>query len=324
MATEPVTVAAEAPEAPAKPRELTSLSDKQYQEWRITGEIPAEGVKEEPEAKADEKKPPEKAETASEPGADAKQEQRKEKKPGSMGYGELRAKIAELEAKIAAGDKPKVADETAERKEKAETKRPAKPTPNDVDEKGQPKFATYEDYVDALTDWKTDEKFAAFREDASKETAKQAKDAEIQAVNKQIEDMWKAKVGEARKKHADFDEFALDPKLPVKAGSVVDAWCLDSDIGADILYHFGKNPAELDRINALSPFAAARELTRLEEKLAAPPAPEHKATKAPPPAREVGGRGTAAVDEVTKAVADDDVRAYINAQNRREIASKTR
>lgn len=307
-------------EGPVKPRELSNLTDKQYADWRLTGEIPAEA---QAEKKAEEKV------SADEKAAPAK----KEKAPGSMGYGELRAKIAELEAKIAAGEKPKAADEAAAKKEAKTETRAKKPTPNDVTENGEPRFATYEDYVDALTDWKTDEKLAAFKSEASKESEAKAKDAEIAQVNKQIEEMWKAKVNEARKKYADFDEFALNKDLPVKAGSVVDAWCLDSEIGAEILYHFGKNPKELDKINAMSPFAAAREMTRLEDKLSSSSAgasevkkaiEEVKATRTPPPAREVGGRGTAAVDEVSKAVADDDVRGYINSANRREIASRTR
>lgn len=98
-----------------------------------------------------------------------------------------------------------------------------------------------------------------------------------------------------------------------------------------MLYYFHTHRSEIDRIGAMKQLAAARELTRLEEKLSgelskAPPAEkqEAKTTKVPPPTREVGGRGTVAVDEVTKAVADDDTRGYIDSMNRREIARKKR
>lgn len=73
-----------------------------------------------------------------------------------------------------------------------------------------------------------------------------------------------------------------------------------SEIGPKLADHLGSNPRELQRISALPPIQQARELTKLEMKLATPPAPTPKtATDAPAPTPQVrgsGGRFTVAPD----------------------------
>jgi hypothetical protein len=103
----------------------------------------------------------------------------------------------------------------------------------------------------------------------------------------------------------------------------------------EIAYHFGTHRDELDKFNAMTPFQQARELTRLEDKLsqAATPAPEAKAsdvkviappkvTKAPPPAKEVGGRGASSGDDEKSAVDGGDFRAYKRVVDKKEIAAR--
>ena len=66
---------------------------------------------------------------------------------------------------------------------------------------------------------------------------------------------------------------------------------LESEHGAEILYHLAKHPAELKRIAALSPVSAVREVGKLEAALAKPSAPENgtpKITGAPKPPPPTG------------------------------------
>jgi hypothetical protein len=81
---------------------------------------------------------------------------------------------------------------------------------------------------------------------------------------------------------------------------VVTELILDSEIGPKLADHLGNNIRELNRISALPPLQQVRELTKLELKLASPPAPTPKtATDAPAPTPQVrgaGGRFTVAAD----------------------------
>lgn len=329
MATEtvPGTTAVETPE-PAKPRELTSLSEAQYAEWRKTGEIPAEEsatLTEKPKPAAAEKRTAAEPKNGVEPPPVTK-----------LGYGDLRKKVREQEAELSRlrartteTEPPEPAarpTSTTEPEKEAAAKVRPKPQPTDKDKDGKPKYATYEDYVEDLTDWKTEERFKFHTEEQTKRAQQEA----VEREQRKISETWRTQVESARKNHADFDTVALDKDLPIPHGSAVEQWVLDSDIGTELLYYMGSHRDELEAVNAMHPVKAARYLTALEAELSgedeppAPPKPETRTTKAPPPTREVGGRGTAAVDELTKAVADDDTRAYINAANRRDIAKKKR
>jgi len=86
--------------------------------------------------------------------------------------------------------------------------------------------------------------------------------------------------------HPDFQSVAFVPK------GLEDVF-VASENGAEIAYHLGKNPAELQRITALSPVQAAYEIAKLDAKLSAPKA---AATKAPAPINPVGGNAPAEKD----------------------------
>jgi hypothetical protein len=109
-------------------------------------------------------------------------------------------------------------------------------------------------------------------------------------------------------------------------GTVLDGWLIDSDHGAEIMYHYAKNPDELTALLEKPPFAQTRILTKLEDKLAGEvstekkeTAPAPQVTKAPKPASEVGGRGTAPEDAAFAAAKDGNFRAFKEEVNRREL-----
>lgn len=79
--------------------------------------------------------------------------------------------------------------------------------------------------------------------------------------------------------------------LPQLPGAVQEA-ILDSEVGPKLADHLGQNTRELNRISALPPLQQARELAKLELKLAPKPAPSAKTvTDAPEPAQQVRGAG---------------------------------
>lgn len=79
----------------------------------------------------------------------------------------------------------------------------------------------------------------------------------------------------------------------------------ESSLGPDILDYFAKNPKECERISALSPYSALRELGRLETKLESKHEPKKQPSNAPAPINPGGGgspsddvpRDTDTVDE---------------------------
>jgi hypothetical protein len=64
-----------------------------------------------------------------------------------------------------------------------------------------------------------------------------------------------------------------------------------SDIGPDLAYYLGTHPNEASRISRLSPILQAKEIGKLEVKIASEPVLK-KTTSAPPPIAPISGRGS--------------------------------
>jgi hypothetical protein len=175
------------------------------------------------------------------------------------------------------------------------------------------KFDSYEAYVEALADWKLDQRETARKAEADKKAAAEAADA----ANK----TWKERVDKTRELHADFDEvIASGATLPVS--QALHTAILESDRGPELAYYLAANPAEAKRINGLSPFAQVRELGKIEAtKLStdnAPAQPEAKVSKAPEPISPVGKRPAR-----TAAVKPDEMSFQeYNAWREKEIAKR--
>ncbi len=167
------------------------------------------------------------------------------------------------------------------------------PKAHEPESDGRPDPSTFAEgvydpaYIDALTDWKADQavekRFTQREAQARTQTALQAF---TQRVTEQFPDGEPAGLEQIR-------------RLPTLS-PVIQEVMLESDIGPKLANHLGANPRELARISALPPIQQARELTKLEMKLATPPAPTPKtATDAPAPTPQVrgsGGRFTVAPD----------------------------
>lgn len=123
----------------------------------------------------------------------------------------------------------------------------------------------------------------------------------------------------ARDKYDDFDQVTRNPNLPIT--QVMLESIQSSDIGPDVAYYLGTNPKEAERIANLSPYLQAKEIGKIEVKLASNP-PVKKTSSAPAPINPVTARGTTPPvydttdPRSTKAMSDSQ---WIEAERQRQI-----
>jgi hypothetical protein len=95
----------------------------------------------------------------------------------------------------------------------------------------------------------------------------------------------------ARDKYDDFEQVAYNPKLPIT--NVMAETIQSSDIGPELAYYLGSNPKDAERISRMTPLSQAKEIGKIEAKLAAEP-PVKRTTSAPAPISPVSARSTGA------------------------------
>ena len=141
-------------------------------------------------------------------------------------------------------------------------------------------FESPEAYADALAEKKAQELIA-------RREAEKAQSELIEAYHDREE--------EARNKYDDFEQVAYNPQLRIT--NVMAETIQSSEVGPDVAYYLGSNPKEADRISKLSPFLQAKEIGRIEAKLAAEPVTK-KTSSAPAPIAPVTARtsGTPSYD----------------------------
>ena len=135
-------------------------------------------------------------------------------------------------------------------------------------------FESPEDYADALAERKAEELLAR------REQAKQQAEL-LEAFHDREE--------EARTKYDDFEQVAYNPKLPIT--DAMAQTIQQSEVGPDIAYYLGSNPKEAERISRLSALMQAKEIGRIESKLADNP-PVKKSSNAPAPIAPVTARSS--------------------------------
>ena len=92
---------------------------------------------------------------------------------------------------------------------------------------------------------------------------------EYQKQTSQVAEAYHEREEDARGKYDDFDQVAYNPQLRIT--DVMAQTIQSSEVGPELAYHLGTNPKEADRISRLAPLAQAREIGRLQAKLAAAP-----------------------------------------------------
>ena len=166
-------------------------------------------------------------------------------------------------------------------------------------------FADAAAYAEALAERKAQELLA------QREAAKQQA-ALLEAYQDREE--------EARSKYDDFEQVAYNPNLPVT--DVMAQTIQASEIGPEVIYWLGSNPKEASRIASMSPILQAREIGKIEAKLASNP-PVKKTSTAPAPIAPVAPRssGGPAYDTTDpRSMKSMSTSEWIEAERQRQIA----
>ena len=135
-------------------------------------------------------------------------------------------------------------------------------------------FESPEAYADALA-YKKAEELIAQRDQARQQS--------------EILETYHEKEEEARTKYDDFEQVAYNPKLSIT--TVMAQSIQASEVGPEVAYYLGANPKEADRISRLAPILQAKEIGRIEAKMANDP-PVKKTTSAPAPISPVTARSS--------------------------------
>jgi hypothetical protein len=249
---------------------------------------------------------------------------------------ELTDRAKQLEKDLEEARKPKETKAESSPAPKAEEK-PAtqtvtRPKPTQVDKgtDGKPKYASYEDYIEDLADWKAEQRIATQQRE--------------QQINQQRESMGK-QIEEARGRYTDFDPVTkpliqdlMKPEMPREVLAVIN----DSPVLADLLYTIGgteatkadfleacrTNPGKALRVALLMEQEIVKELGKgkaaatQDAKGKAEAASDAHKPRAPKPPAEVGGRGTPGEDALISAAKTGDFRSFEAEQTRRVLASR--
>lgn len=165
-------------------------------------------------------------------------------------------------------------------------------------------FESAEAYAEALAERKAEELLA--RREAERQQA-------------ELLEAYADREEQAREKYDDFQQVVYNPNLPVT--QVMAQTIQASEIGPDIAYYLGSNPKDAERISRLSPFMQAKEIGKIEAKLADSP-PTKKPSSAPAPIAPVtprGGNGKTLDTTDPRSVKEMSTSEWIEAERQRQI-----
>jgi hypothetical protein len=165
-------------------------------------------------------------------------------------------------------------------------------------------FNSPEEYADLLAERKAEELLAR-REQAR--------------MQSEIIESYHDKEEDARNKYDDFEQVAYNPKLPITDAMAQTIQA--SEVGPDMAYYLGSNPKEAERISRLSPLQQAKELGKIEAKLADNPVVK-KTSSAPAPIAPITARssGSPATDTTDpRSIKSMSTSEWIEAERQRQI-----
>ncbi|NYS10330.1 capsid scaffolding protein [Xanthomonas phage PBR31] len=271
---------------------------------QLTGNAPAEeapkpettGEPETPEAEKPEDTPQEQPAKKKKPLVEELVRTRHERNEAKTEAEQLRAELAELRQQM------QVAQTQA--------------APKDLDPKPvRSQFVSDEDYQEALTDWKVDQKLA--------ERQQQEQQARLEAAQQALADNWQKRLAAAKADLTDFDEVV--GKSEVDLPNHLYVAVVESEVGPQLAYYLAQNPDEARLLRGMSPTSALRMLGKLEDRLSqkdepvredkpAPVTPEK--SKAPPPIDPLKD-ASSPVEKPTEKMTYQEYKAYRQAQRKR-------
>ena len=335
MSTTPVVPVSEtSPSSPSQPS-VSNWTPEQRQEWRKTGNAPKPQADSAP-AKESSESGEQPATTA--PASETGTKQEHKKQTAAERLNELlddlkRAGLSPSELKTFKREAQKAERQEAapvappEKKESVE----AKPRLEDKKADGTPKYKNYQEWEDAKDDWVAAK--AVRESEASRE--KQTRELSKKEQSEKASRVWLERVADTRKDIADFDTVVGDNdhpiyKLPV--GSALERFIFEAaENGPKVLHHLMSKSDEFKRIMEIKDgVTLERELWKLDFSFSKPAkkeAPAEPKTNAPPPVKEVGGRGTGSDDSLVSAALASKgklTQEFKNEANRRALAGFSR
>jgi hypothetical protein len=297
---------------PAEKAESATADAQEETEESEAEEAESAGESETPEESQEQK--PKKPQTAKERVAqlDAKIEELwNQDEPDTIKIAQLEATKEKIERRAGIKRKTEVASVTpAQNAEEPVTR--AKPTAEDKDKDGNPKYTTYEDFVEDLADWKAEQRQAKW---------------EAQQAQRKAQEALEAKLNESRARYEDADEVIFPAAQQIneaKIPQVVKEVFAGSDLFTDLCYVVGSDPDELNKFLSLAnsnPRAAIAKVFEYErgirEELAPKgekQAPEPKRTSAPKPPSPVSGASSRAFDVSDESLSPEEWMRKRNAQ----------
>lgn len=197
-----------------------------------------------------------------------------------------------------------LAKRLAREQRKWERERAQQPVPKPATPPSADQFESTEAYAEALAVQKAEQLLAQ---------------REAQKRQAELLEAYQDREEQAREKYEDFEQVALNPKLPIT--DVMAESIRASDVGPDVAYYLGANPKEADRIARLPPILQAKEIGKIEVKVASEP-PVKKTTSAPAPLRPVSARAsTTGVIDTTdpRSIKSLSTSEWIEAERQRQI-----
>lgn len=180
----------------------------------------------------------------------------------------------------------------------------AQPAPKPAEPPSADQFNSPEAYAEALAEQKAEELLRR---------------REFERQRSEILEAYQEKEEEVRSKYEDFEQVAYNPNLPITP--VMAETIQASDVGPEVAYFLGTNPKEAERISRLQPFLQAKEIGKIEAKLAANP-PVKKTTNAPAPISPVTAKTTnaPAIDTTDpRSIKTMSTSEWIEAERQRQI-----
>jgi hypothetical protein len=248
-------------------------------------------------------KPP--ASEPEKPSADDDNDEAKQPKGLQKRFRELTGKIADLEAKLAAATAGKPVEEKGSASPTGGNAKDAEPKPEG--------FATYDEYVRALSQWTAKAAYKA-----------EAEQAKAQTEAKTERDTWETRKAEAAKTagYEDIEEVLEAADIPITP--VMQRALLRSEVGPKLAHYLAKNEEEAARIAKLDPLDAALAMGAIEATIRAASSSKvaveiKKVSKAPkPPTPVAGGSRKTGVELMTDPETSfEDFERTRNAQLRR-------
>lgn len=156
-------------------------------------------------------------------------------------------------------------------------------------------FDSHQEFVEALTDWKLDQK--------ERDREVKQKESQLKSEYQKTLDAHQSRVDAFQKQTPDYKEVVtefLEDHGDLKFSLGLEEIIMTTETGPALFYELAKNPDELIRINALPLVAQARELGKLETKLSKTTDEKQetkKQTKAPAPIAPVTSKGSAKINK---------------------------